>query len=244
LATTLGVVSLTGIAGLTLGGGLGWLNGKHGLACDNLISADVVTADGQLLTASAEENEDLFWGIRGGSGNFGIVTSFKYQLHPVDVVLGGGVLFPEAKAREALRFCHEFASTCPDELSTSTSLTSRQSGTTTRTPNSTPKLRAGHTPEGVRGSFVARVSSGYRGVQPRLLSAPEQPANEYRGEDGRGRGRRPFEDRLEDVVLDPALLGYVYVPLGYLVAYHVGYPGRHECDHPLLRRVVHVSPLS
>jgi FAD/FMN-containing dehydrogenase len=122
LATTLGVVSLTGIAGLTLGGGLGWLNGKHGLACDNLLSADVVSADGQLLTANAEENEDLFWGIRGGSGNFGIVTSFKYQLHPVGAVLGGGVLFPEAKAREALRFCHEFASTCPDELSTSTSL--------------------------------------------------------------------------------------------------------------------------
>ncbi len=122
LATTLGVVSLTGIAGLTLGGGLGWLNGKHGLACDNLLSADVVSANGQLLTANAEENEDLFWGIRGGSGNFGIVTSFKYQLHPVGAVLGGGVLFPEAKAREALRFCHEFASTCPDELSTSTSL--------------------------------------------------------------------------------------------------------------------------
>jgi hypothetical protein len=122
LATTLGIVSLTGIAGLTLGGGLGWLNGKHGLACDNLISADVVTADGQLLTANAEENKDLYWGIRGGSGNFGIVTSFKYQLYPVDVVLGGGLLFPEAKAREALRFCHEFASTCPDELSTSISL--------------------------------------------------------------------------------------------------------------------------
>src|SRR5215203_4766926 len=113
LATTLGIVSVTGIAGLTLGGGLGWLNGKHGLACDNLISADIVTAEGQLLTASAEENEDLFWGIRGGSGNFGIVTSFKYQLHPVGVVLKGGLLFPESKAREALRFCHEFASTCP-----------------------------------------------------------------------------------------------------------------------------------
>jgi FAD/FMN-containing dehydrogenase len=122
LATTLGVVSVTGIAGLTLGGGLGWLNGKYGLACDNLLSADVVTADGQLLTASDEENEDLFWGIRGGGGNFGVVTSFKYQLHPVGPVLGGGLRYSAAQARDFLRFYHEFASTCPDELSTAASL--------------------------------------------------------------------------------------------------------------------------
>jgi len=122
LATTLGVVSMTGIAGLTLGGGLGWLNGKYGLACDNLISADVVTADGRLLTASAEENEDLFWGIRGGSGNFGVVTSFEYQLHPVGPVLAGGLVYPMAKAGEVLRFYYEFASKGPDELSTVASL--------------------------------------------------------------------------------------------------------------------------
>jgi FAD/FMN-containing dehydrogenase len=122
LATTLGVVSMTGIAGLTLGGGLGWLNGRYGLACDNLISADVVIADGRMLTASAEENEDLFWGIRGGSGNFGVVTSFEYQLHPVGPVLAGGLVYPMTKAREVLRFYHEFASTCPDELSTVASL--------------------------------------------------------------------------------------------------------------------------
>jgi len=122
LATTLGVVSVTGIAGLTLGGGLGWLNGKYGLACDNLLSADVVTADGQLLTASDEENEDLFWGIRGGGGNFGVVTSFKYQLHPVGPVLGGGLRYSAVQARDFLRFYHEFASTCPDELSTAASL--------------------------------------------------------------------------------------------------------------------------
>jgi FAD binding domain/Berberine and berberine like len=122
LATTLGVVSMTGIAGLTLGGGLGWLNGKYGLACDNLISADVVTADGQMLTASAEVNADLFWGIRGGSGNFGVVTSFEYQLHPVGPVLAGGLVYPMAKAGEVLHFYHEFASECPDELSTLASL--------------------------------------------------------------------------------------------------------------------------
>jgi hypothetical protein len=122
LATTLGVVSVTGIAGLTLGGGLGWLNGKHGLACDNLISADVVTADGRLLTTSEEENGDLFWGIRGGGGNFGVVTSFGYRLHPVEAVLGGGLSYPLSEAREVLRFYHGFASGCPDELSTAASL--------------------------------------------------------------------------------------------------------------------------
>jgi FAD/FMN-containing dehydrogenase len=118
LATPLGIVSVTGIAGLTLGGGIGWLNGKHGLACDNVLSADVVTADGQLLTASSTQEEDLYWGIRGGSGNFGVVTSFTYRLHPVGPVLGGPLLYPFTQAREVLRLYHEFASTCPDELST------------------------------------------------------------------------------------------------------------------------------
>ena len=122
LATTLGVVSVTGIAGLTLGGGLGWLNGRHGLACDNLISADVVTADGRLLRATEEENEDLFWGIRGGGGNFGVVTSFQYRLHPVSTVLAGGLSYPLSKAHEVLRYYHEFASGCPDGLSTTASL--------------------------------------------------------------------------------------------------------------------------
>jgi hypothetical protein len=122
LATTLGVVSVTGIAGLTLGGGLGWLNGRYGLACDNLISADVVTADGQLLTASTQQNEDLFWGIRGGGGNFGVVTSFEYQVHPVDVVLGGALSYPLNTAPHVLRFYDDFVKAAPDELSTAVSL--------------------------------------------------------------------------------------------------------------------------
>jgi len=95
LATTLGIATDTGIAGLTLGGGYGWLGGKYGLACDNLISVDVVTADGQILTASAGENADLFWGMRGAGANFGIVTSFEYRLHPVGpTVLGASCSTP------------------------------------------------------------------------------------------------------------------------------------------------------
>jgi hypothetical protein len=128
LATTLGVATITGIAGLTLGGGIGWLNGKHGLACDNLVSADVVTADGQCLRASDTNHNDLFWALRGGSGNFGIVTSFEYQLHPVGKLLAGMVIHPFARAREVLGFYHEFASTCPDELSTAAALLTAPDG--------------------------------------------------------------------------------------------------------------------
>ncbi len=118
LATTLGVVSATGIAGLTLGGGWGHLHAKHGLAIDNLIGADVVTADGRLLTANASENQDLFWGLRGGSGNFGVVTSLEYRLHEVGPVLGGGIFYPAARAKEVLHFWREFAPDSPDELVT------------------------------------------------------------------------------------------------------------------------------
>jgi FAD/FMN-containing dehydrogenase len=118
LATTLGVNTDTGIAGLTLGGGYGWLAGKFGLACDNLLSVDVVTADGRLVVASATENEDLFWGVRGAGANFGIVTSFEYRLHTVGPVLGGMIVYPLARGREVLRFFDEFSNNCPDEVST------------------------------------------------------------------------------------------------------------------------------
>ncbi len=115
LATTGGTVSDTGIAGLTLGGGLGWLMGKHGLSIDNLMSADVVTADGQFRTASATENPELFWALRGGGGNFGAVTSLEYRLHPVTQSLSGIVLYPLDQAREVLRFYRDFCATLPDE---------------------------------------------------------------------------------------------------------------------------------
>src|SRR5215467_1747075 len=115
LATTGGTVSNTGIVGLTLGGGLGWLMGKHGLSIDNLVSADVVTADGQFRRASEKDNPDLFWALRGGGGNFGVVTSLEYRLHPVTQVLGGMVIYPLDQARDVLRFYRDFSSALPDD---------------------------------------------------------------------------------------------------------------------------------
>jgi FAD/FMN-containing dehydrogenase len=115
LAATGGFVSVTGVAGLTLGGGLGWLVRKHGLALDNLLSAEMVLADGQQVVASARANEDLFWAIRGGGGNFGVVTAFEFQAHPLGTVLAGIVLHPEAAARGALRRWRDFEATAPEE---------------------------------------------------------------------------------------------------------------------------------
>ena len=104
LATTGGIVTHTGVAGLTLGGGIGWLMRRHGLTIDNLASVDLVTADGEFLTASDEENPDLFWGVRGGGGNFGVVTSFQFRLHPVGpIVLAGPIIHELDRGPEALR---------------------------------------------------------------------------------------------------------------------------------------------
>ncbi|MBD0348685.1 MAG: FAD-binding oxidoreductase [Thermoleophilia bacterium] len=117
LAVTGGIISTTGIAGLTLGGGLGWMMGKYGLAVDNLVSAQLVTADARVLTASENENGDLFWALRGGGGNFGVVTSFEYRLHEVGpMVTGGLVVHPYRAARDVLRFYRDFTSNAPDEL--------------------------------------------------------------------------------------------------------------------------------
>lgn len=117
LATTGGSVSHTGIGGLTLGGGFGWLGRKFGFVVDNLVSVDIVTADGRLHTASAAENSDLFWAVRGGGGNFGVVTSFEYQLHELDpIVMGGMALFPAERAGELLRAYRDIMAEAPDEL--------------------------------------------------------------------------------------------------------------------------------
>jgi len=117
LATTGGVVGSTGIAGLTLGGGLGWLMPKYGLALDNLRSAEIVTADASIKRASADENADLFWAIRGGGGNFGIAASLEYDVHPIGPIIAGGlVAHPHAKATEVLKFFREQCASAPDEL--------------------------------------------------------------------------------------------------------------------------------
>jgi FAD/FMN-containing dehydrogenase len=117
LATPLGINSTTGVAGLTLGGGFGWLSRKHGMTIDNLLSADVVTADGSQVRASETENADLFWGLRGGGGNFGIVTRFEFQLHPVGPnVLSGLIAFPFDQAKSVLTRFARFTETMPDEL--------------------------------------------------------------------------------------------------------------------------------
>lgn len=116
LATPGGIVSSTGIAGLTLGGGVGWLVRRYGMSCDNLLEAEMVTAEGELVKASTTENAELFWGLRGGGGNFGIVTSFTFRLYPVSTVLAGMIVHPIADAKKVLQFYRQFMQTAPNEL--------------------------------------------------------------------------------------------------------------------------------
>jgi FAD/FMN-containing dehydrogenase len=150
LAVTGGLVSSTGIAGFTLGGGVGWLLRKYGLATDSLVAADVLTADGEMVHASAEEHPDLFWALRGGGGNFGIVTSFEYALHPVGPeVLAGAIFFPGDEARQVLTRWREATADAPDELTTAVSL---------MTAPPVPFL-----PESVHGSHITAILGVYAG---------------------------------------------------------------------------------
>src|ERR1700676_2806180 len=151
LATTGGLISSTGVAGFTLGGGIGWLVRKHGLACDNLISAEVVTADGQLVRASANENPDLYWGLRGGGGNFGVVTAFEFALHPVSTVVGGIVAHPLPRAREVLQFYRRFIATAPDELTTIVIFAATSEG---------------HQIIGIAACYAGPVEQGEEGIRP------------------------------------------------------------------------------
>jgi len=116
LGTTGGIVSTTGVAGLTLGGGIGYLSRKYGLSCDNLLSADVVTADGRLVTASDTDNSDLFWALRGGGGNFGVVTSFEFDLHPVDTVYAGVIIYSAEDSEQVGRAYRDYIAQAPEDF--------------------------------------------------------------------------------------------------------------------------------
>jgi FAD/FMN-containing dehydrogenase len=129
LAVPTGIVPKTGIGGLTLGGGVGWLVRKYGMTIDNLLSVEVVSADGRVLTASLSENDDLFWALRGGGGNFGVVASFEFQARPVDTVLGGFLLYPREAAFDVIRHYRDYLQSAPDELTAYAALLHGPDGT-------------------------------------------------------------------------------------------------------------------
>jgi hypothetical protein len=151
LAVTGGLITTTGVAGLTLGGGVGWLVRKHGLSCDNVIEAEIVTADGNLVKANLQENADLLWGIRGGGGNFGVVTSMTFRVHEVGTVLGGMILHTRDKSKEVIQFYREFMKTAPDELTLYTALLN--------TPDGIPVV-------GFVGCYCGDIEQGEAAVKP------------------------------------------------------------------------------
>jgi len=178
LATTLGIVSSTGIAGLTLGGGIGWLQRKHGLAADNLTAAELVTADGEVVRASDDENPDLFWGLRGGGGNFGVVTSLSYRLHPVGPELLSGLLAWRAEdAVEVLRRFRDFIAEAPEEVMAIAII---------RTAPPAPFL-----PESIHGKPIAAIACCYVGP-PEEGEAVLAPLRELDGLVGDALAVRPY----------------------------------------------------
>ena len=167
LAVTGGIVSETGVAGLTLGGGIGWLMRKHGLAADNLLSADLVTADGRRVHANDAENAKLLWGLQRGGGNFGVVTELRFRLHPVGpIVLAGWVLHAQEKAAEVLRFHREFAAAAPDDLTTIVILRRLP-----QLPKLPPFLR-GMPVIGIAVCHCGVIEAGERAVQPLRAFGP------------------------------------------------------------------------
>jgi len=167
LAPVGGHVSSVGVAGLTLGGGIGWLARKHGLACDNLIETELVTADGSVVHASAGENADLFWGLRGGGGNFGIATRLTLRLHPVGTLLAGMVMHPRERAAEVLRFFRDFSEDAPDALNV-------MAGLVTAPPEPfVPPEMQGRPAVLLAGCYVGPVADGEEALAPlREFGAP------------------------------------------------------------------------
>lgn len=160
LAAPGGFVSTTGVAGLTLGGGLGWLVRKHGLALDNLLSVDLVTANGQLLTANVTEHSDLFWGVRGAGGNFGVVTSFEFRVHPAGTVLAGLVIHPITRAKEALQFWREYEATAPEEMTNGALLFSAPPAPFL------PEAAHGTPVVGIGGVYAGPIDAGEQALRP------------------------------------------------------------------------------
>jgi len=211
LATTGGVISTTGVAGLTLGGGLGWLMRSYGMACDNLAGADVVTAEGQLLHASATDNPDLFWALRGGGGNFGVVTTLEFNLHPVSTIFGGMLLYPLARARDVYKLMRAVTQSAPDALMIVTAML--------------------HSPEGVPVVGIAMCYNGSledaeRAIKPiRDFGAPiagevglmPYPAVQQMLDEGFPKGlqvhwRSEFLADLSDELIDAMVAAYETVP--------------------------------
>jgi FAD/FMN-containing dehydrogenase len=216
LATTGGLISHTGVAGLTLGGGIGWLARKHGLACDNLLSVDVVTADGKLVHASENEAADLFWGLRGGGGNFGVVTSFEFQLHPVGPeLLGGLIIHPFEAAAEGLRFYRNFAAEAPDEVACYAMFA--------RLPAEAPFPAAHHGRTGFifAASYAGAVSEGEKVLAPlRAFGKPildalqpmpyillQQAFDAAQGPGNRWYGKSGFWNEISDAAIETLLRG-------------------------------------
>ena len=160
LASTGGLVSHTGVAGLTLGGGIGWLMRKHGLACDNLRAAEVVTAAGDVVRASGTDDPELLWGLRGGGGNFGVVTSFEFRVHPVGPVLGGLALFPVERGGEVLRAYRAWAAELPDEFTTIAAVI------TAPPAPFVPEEAVGRKVVGIAGCWCGDVEEGQAALTP------------------------------------------------------------------------------
>jgi FAD/FMN-containing dehydrogenase len=161
LAVTGGRMSTTGIAGFTLGSGSGWLERKHGFAADNLLSAEVVLADGRVVRASAQENPDLFWGLRGGGGNFGVVCEFEFQLHPVGpIMLGGMLVHPGERALEVVRFFRDYMAAAPDEVGAAVALI-----TAPHEPF-VPEPARGRPAVGIVACYAGELEDGRRALAP------------------------------------------------------------------------------
>jgi FAD binding domain/Berberine and berberine like len=223
LATTGGVVSSTGIAGLTLGGGHGFLMRRYGLACDNLRSADVVTADGRWLRASATEHAELFWGLRGGGGNFGVVTSIEYQLHPVGTMLAGMVIYPIGKAKEFIRLYREVTRTAPDELGSLVALGTLPDGTQAAV------LLAGYTGPIADGEKLLRPLREFGPPLADQLGPSPYAALQGISEHFNPRGYRNYQKTnylkdLSDDAIDTLVEHYLRVPapFSHIVVEHMG----------------------